>query len=339
MGDSASSTSKNLVAQLLTLRPSRRTSKSSTLKVFVSLLHNIADSCAQDTRTRILGAEYVECELSCVAEWEYQLRPTRPELMDSMKFVADSMDAVQDHIVGRIERLYWRAAQEEDAPQEQDGGRAAPAAAQGHSPDPDDAAADSAGAADENVGDTPGRARTPPLADTPGRAQKRRCAAEALDAQAKKMKKTAIRRQGRESGETELPFGCVVHIRVEDVDRAKLDNPNATVVVVDKTDKDNYKVACKAGVYKELVSRAYLNPVPNATAALVGLEDVLLKWKSMPTIGIRAVAASSSAAGGQGMAHCNCKGNCKGGKCSCLLAGMKCNSRCHKGNNKCKNHD
>ena len=48
-----------------------------------------------------------------------------------------------------------------------------------------------------------------------------------------------------------LKVGTIVHMRVEDVDRAKIDNVNATLVVLDRTEHGNYVVGNKAGIYKE----------------------------------------------------------------------------------------
>ena len=41
----------------------------------------------------------------------------------------------------------------------------------------------------------------------------------------------------------------------------------------------------------------------------------------------------------EGLVHYACKGAYDKNTCSCFKAGHKCNSRCHKGNKKCKNHD
>ncbi|KAL1507362.1 hypothetical protein AB1Y20_008208 [Prymnesium parvum] len=274
--------------------------------------------------------------------------------MNSVYFRAEDMDSVQDQVVGRIERSYWRAeATDEDEADSDalvddawaDGAGDAPM--DDATPQDDEGEGEGEGEdAEEHEEDLlPGSQAGPSssaasarLADTPGRQLKRKAAAQALDAQAGRMKRAATRRQLGLEGAAQLAIGCIVHLRIEDVDRAKLDNPNATLVVVERTEKDNYRLACKAGVYKELVSRSYLTPVPHATPALLGFEDVLKSWKTMSVVGIRAVAASGSAAGGQGMMHCMCKGECIGGRCSCANAGVKCNSRCHKGSTRCKNH-
>ena len=87
------------------------------------------------------------------------------------------------------------------------------------------------------------------------------------------------------------------------MDRAKLDNPSATLVVLARTDGDNYVVGNSAGVYKDYVSRSYLTPVPNATPELVGLADLLasyldpVKNKTLDRVSIRKIAAADSQAG------------------------------------------
>jgi hypothetical protein len=149
------------------------------------------------------------------------------------------------------------------------------------------------------------------------------------------MKRRAAARDG--VGE-ELPVGTVVHLALADVDRAKLDHTNATLVLVEQAGLDSYRVADRAGVHNSAVSRAHLRPLPMSTPELVGLSDVLLSWRGLSKVGIRQVAASLSPAGELGLVHCACKGSYMAGKCVCLKAGRRCNSRCHKGNKKCKNH-
>ena len=44
-----------------------------------------------------------------------------------------------------------------------------------------------------------------------------------------------------------------------------------------------------------------------------------------------------SSVGGQGMIHCNCRGECTTNGCSCKKANRLCSSRCHRNNSRCKN--
>ena len=137
----------------------------------------------------------------------------------------------------------------------------------------------------------------------------------------------------------------MVQVALTDVDRGKVDHPTLTCVVVEEVplglgdEKVAYRVACLAGVLVDLYHPAYLQAVPNVTALAMGLEHVVQSWKGLPIVTVRAATRSQSAtgSGGQGMLHCLCKGDCTSGKCSCLKAGRKCSSRCHKNNSKCKN--
>jgi hypothetical protein len=170
---------------------------------------------------------------------------------------------------------------------------------------------------------------------SPKRAGLRAAGAAAQAEQGDKMRKRAAACDGE--GEL-LPVGTVVQLHLDDVDRAKLDFTNATLVVVDHLGVVSHVVANRAYVYKDKVSRAYLRPVPGSTPELVGLQDVLLGWKGMPKVGIRQIAAVLSPAAGQGLVHCSCKGSCEWGKCACRKAGRLSNSRCHKGSKECQNH-
>ena len=117
------------------------------------------------------------------------------------------------------------------------------------------------------------------------------------------MRQRAASRDGHDT----IPVGTVVQLALDNVDRAKLDHTNATLVVVEHVGSESYRLANKAGVCQDVVSRAYLHPLA-ASPALVGLEHVLREWEGMPKVGIRKIAASLSIAGGKGLLHCACKG-------------------------------
>ena len=161
----------------------------------------------------------------------------------------------------------------------------------------------------------------------------RAAVAASLEEQAGRMKKKAARLGGEEA----LPIGAVVQLGLKEVDRAKLDHTNATLVVVELVGKDSYRVANQSGVYRDVVSRSYLTLVPNATPRLLKLDEVICNWKQMPTVGIRSIAAALPSAGGQGVTRCSCTGTCLQYRCACRKAKRQCNSRCHKGNSKCQN--
>eukprot|EP00965_Chrysotila_dentata_P191833 6174788-Pleurochrysis_carterae.AAC.1 len=129
----------------------------------------------------------------------------------------------------------------------------------------------------------------------------------------------------------ELTLGTIAQLALQDVDHGKTNNPNATMSVVEKVGATTYCIASKAGIYKELVARAYFKPMPTATPQLLGFAHILGEWEGMPKVGIRAVAASASHVGGQGMLKCACTGPCTTARCVCRKAKRVCNSRCHKG--------
>jgi len=196
------------------------------------------------------------------------------------------------------------------------------------------------GGSEEGEGEGEGEGAAQRLKESPGRKRARDAAAEQLSKQAKAMQRNAS------NGLASLPAGTVVRVAVADVDRARTDSPTATFVIVEaiekgKTHKETmYKLACEAGVLKTLYSRSYVDPVPQATPALVGLQSVLESYQGLPQdISMRACIKSISAAGGQGMVRCDCKGACDNNRCKCNKAGRKCNSRCHKGNTHCTNCD
>ena len=173
---------------------------------------------------------------------------------------------------------------------------------------------------------------------SPGRAASRAAAGDALARQAKRMKKAAERGNSGSS----FKVGDVVQVAVDDVDRARTDDPNVTLVVVEELahgeDGSRYRLACKAGVLKDKYHPSYMKAVPGITPVLMGLDQVLEDWRSLPQeITLRAATRSQSLVGGQGMITCACKGKCDTLTCSCRKARRECTSRCHKGNKNCRN--
>ena len=150
------------------------------------------------------------------------------------------------------------------------------------------------------------------------------------------------RRVAKRDGDIELSVGAVVQLGLADVDRTKVDPRNLTCVVVECVRKGEieeelkYRLASSHAVLNGLYTRPYLQQL-RTTPALMGLQDVLEKWKTMRVQSERASSNALSLVGGQGMVRCNCLGNCLQGKCKCLKAERKCNSRCHKGSKRCKN--
>jgi len=177
--------------------------------------------------------------------------------------------------------------------------------------------------------------------ESPRRKRVRGQAAAQQQKQAEEMQKRAK----KTSGGDDVNVGMIVQVAVDSVDRARVDPTNATLVVVEKVEKGKtqketkYRLACTAGVILVLYGRSYINPVPDMTAEMMGMGNVLANWQGMPRITLRAAMAVQSTVGGQGMVRCDCKGKCETNRCSCLREGRKCNSRCHKGNKICTNLD
>ena len=175
---------------------------------------------------------------------------------------------------------------------------------------------------------------------SPKRQKLRETAAASLEKQGKRM-------QARVAGGSGVPVevGTVVQVAVADVDRSKVDSTNVTLVVVEVVVKGKtkletkYRLACNAGVVNTLYTRSYIAPQWQATPTLMGLEECLSSWQGLPRVSLRACVAVQSTVGGQGMIRCDCAGKCATNKCSCFKADRRCNSRCHKGNQKCCNLD
>ena len=161
----------------------------------------------------------------------------------------------------------------------------------------------------------------------------------AVHSQAQELQAARMRRRAAAlDGGVELPPGAIVRLCLDPVDRAKLDNSSAVCVVIQR-EKKSYRIANAGGVYKELVSRAHLQYVPQANTSLMGLDDVLHNWRDLPHISVRGIARADSVAGGQGLVHCNCNGDCAAMRCSCFKAQRMCNSRCHPKNTRCCNRE
>ena len=123
-------------------------------------------------------------------------------------------------------------------------------------------------------------------------------------------------------------------LKIDKVDRNKIDNRRLTCVVVELTEQGQYRLVCKGGVLETVYLHQDLHYEENKTPAFYGLEEALEKWRSMDKVSIRAGSNKVSVVGGQGHLHCNCGGNCDSNRCACRKAGVLCNSRCHPRNSK-----
>jgi len=167
--------------------------------------------------------------------------------------------------------------------------------------------------------------------DTPGRGKKRREANEAQVKQAEAMKKQRTR------GHDPVTVGTIVLVQVAAPDRNKTDSHYIPGIVVEVTDHQFCRIACKGGVLKTCYARETLIVEANVTSELYGLQGLTDTWKTLPKISVREALQNISPTGDQGYVKCGCKGECKKSNCNCFKAGVLCNSRCHAGSATCKN--
>ena len=97
-----------------------------------------------------------------------------------------------------------------------------------------------------------------------------------------------------------------------------------TGVIMDVTDKDQYRIAVKYGVLKGHCSRNQFDLCPQQ---LLTMNDV--NTESM--ISLNEAVVRQSALGGQGFVKCSCNGTkkCTTNICKCLKSKLQCNSSCH----------
>jgi hypothetical protein len=176
---------------------------------------------------------------------------------------------------------------------------------------------------------------------SPRRAELRRKASDNLE----KAANSIIKRTRKQAGVDRVcEIGEVVHVRLKDEDKAKVDSGNLTGVIVDiDKSRSQARVAVKSGLLKGWYVYHRLGRVPGLgnNLSLNGLDDAMNDWKSMKVISERAASRNESLVGGQGKGTvtCQCKGTCNNNSCSCKKAGRICTSACHRNNFKCVNHD
>ena len=109
------------------------------------------------------------------------------------------------------------------------------------------------------------------------------------------------------------------------VDRGKGDPRNIKGIILDRDERDLYRIAVRSGILKERYTR---NQFDLCTQHLYTYSDVCQEKQ----VGLREAVHHESTCGGQGFTKCNCtitgKG-CKTNRCSCFRAKLLCNSRCH----------
>lgn len=115
--------------------------------------------------------------------------------------------------------------------------------------------------------------------------------------------------------------GDNVAVPIPMVDRGRGDPRNIIGVIIDRDENDLYRIAVKAGVLSTKYSRNQFDLCPQH---LLNNSDV----NTGCTITLRQ-ALRSTASGGQGFFHCDCKKECQTNRCKCFKAKKLCNSRCH----------
>lgn len=127
-----------------------------------------------------------------------------------------------------------------------------------------------------------------------------------------------------------------VLVHLDKVDKSGLDSPNLIALIIEAKEVADgnivYRVATKDGVLKGWITRDQFD---------ISKQKILKITQVNTTIELSKRTANSiqSLVGGQGFKFCNCTNECLGGRCGCFKANptMKCNSKCHSGNKKCKN--
>ena len=168
---------------------------------------------------------------------------------------------------------------------------------------------------------------------SPRRNELRRSARMSMRKQAKEMMKAAAKSQGVQG---DLIPGTICKINMSDFDRISADATTLTAVIVERTKRGLYRLACKGGVLGRCYERSYIVVIPDATVDLVDLKNEFEKWRELRTITLRAAAKVKAVALNLRI-RCNCRGNCDTMRCSCKKNGLVCKSSCHRNNTFCCN--
>jgi hypothetical protein len=134
-----------------------------------------------------------------------------------------------------------------------------------------------------------------------------------------------------------------VQVALDDVDITKIDGKTLSGAVVEITPVETFRVVICGGVLHRTYPRhafTVLRGASNNRTLVKGLRLAYENWKTLPEITEREAACNVSLVGEQGMNKCACKkGKCQSKRCPCFKLDRLCNSRCHKGNICCENHD
>jgi hypothetical protein len=101
-----------------------------------------------------------------------------------------------------------------------------------------------------------------PEGGTPGTSELRQNAKAAQIEQGDRMRKYAQDRSQCRNKGNNIEVGTVVWVKVDNVDRGKLHHKSVPGVIVEVTEHDNYRIACKGGVLKDFLGGAKISGRP-----------------------------------------------------------------------------
>ena len=145
----------------------------------------------------------------------------------------------------------------------------------------------------------------------------RKLAVQGLEQQAKRMLTRSCR-----SLRT-VNVGDNVAVPVSEFDRGKADPPNVIGVVLEMDETDGYTIGTRQGIIRGKLAR---NQFEFIQYKGLSPEDI-----SSTVLSLREIVRAQSLCGGQGYRRCHCRSvkSCLSKRCSCLKAGVACNSACH----------
>ena len=131
--------------------------------------------------------------------------------------------------------------------------------------------------------------------------------------------------------------GDLVLFRTDDVDRGMADAQNILCVIIDKKN-DLFQLGSRAGVLDSYVA---CNSIEKTNLVTEFNEEFIPKKKTGEYVFVssREAVRILSIGHGQGFLKCACTGDCATNRCSCRKAELKCSSKCHEKQYKCRNCD
>jgi hypothetical protein len=117
-----------------------------------------------------------------------------------------------------------------------------------------------------------------------------------------------------------LRVGDNVTVPVSAFDRSKGDPPNLVGVVMEASD-GGYTIGTTSGIIQGKLARNQIEFVKYSKLQPTDIPQTRLS--------IREIVQAQSVCRGQGYKRCHCRSKCLSTRCSCLKAGLRCNSACH----------